>query len=177
MIAGGLTKRGTIMSTSTARLTYYNGYLWHVVLLPGGTRAAWPSLDGPRCRARRRATTAGPPGSAAARTAAGHRPGIGLTASSGRPRRDPSRISEADPGPDCAVFRAGQREPPAGEQVAGGARVGGDGAVVVPGVAFAVLDDPGRRSPPRRPRARRPGINPPDGRSMTWHCSWTITKT
>ena len=47
MIAGGLTKRGTIMSTSTARLTYYNGYLWHVVLLPGGTRTVWPSrLDG-----------------------------------------------------------------------------------------------------------------------------------
>jgi hypothetical protein len=47
MIAGGLTKRGTIMSTSTARLTYYNGYMWHVVLLRGGTRAVWPSrLDG-----------------------------------------------------------------------------------------------------------------------------------
>jgi hypothetical protein len=47
MIAGGRTKRGTIMSTSTAKLTYYNGYLWHVVLLPGGTRAVWPSrLDG-----------------------------------------------------------------------------------------------------------------------------------
>ena len=47
MIAGGRTKRGTIMSASTAKLTYYNGYLWHVVLLPGGTRAVWPSrLDG-----------------------------------------------------------------------------------------------------------------------------------
>jgi len=35
------------MSTSTAKLTYYNGYVWHVVLLPGGTRAVWPSrLDG-----------------------------------------------------------------------------------------------------------------------------------
>jgi hypothetical protein len=47
MIAGGLTKRGTVMSTSMARLSYYNGYMWHVVLLPGGTRAVWPSrLDG-----------------------------------------------------------------------------------------------------------------------------------
>ena len=47
IIAGGLTKRGTIMSTSTAKLSYYNGYMWHVVLLPGGTRAVWPSrLDG-----------------------------------------------------------------------------------------------------------------------------------
>ena len=47
MIAGGLTKRGTIMSASTVKLTYYNGYLWHVVLLAGGTRAVWPSrLDG-----------------------------------------------------------------------------------------------------------------------------------
>lgn len=35
------------MPASTTRLTYYNGYLWHVVLLPGGTRAVWPSrLDG-----------------------------------------------------------------------------------------------------------------------------------
>ena len=35
------------MSASTAKLTYYNGYMWHVVLLPGGTRAVWPSrLDG-----------------------------------------------------------------------------------------------------------------------------------
>ena len=31
------------MSTTTTKLTYYNGYLWHVVLLPGGTRAVWPS--------------------------------------------------------------------------------------------------------------------------------------
>jgi hypothetical protein len=47
VIAGGLTKRGTIMSASTVKLTYYNGYLWHVVLLAGGTRAVWPSrLDG-----------------------------------------------------------------------------------------------------------------------------------
>jgi hypothetical protein len=47
VIAGGLTKRGTIMAASTTRLTYYNGYLWHVVLLAGGTRAVWPSrLDG-----------------------------------------------------------------------------------------------------------------------------------
>ena len=63
MIAGGLTKRGTIMSTSTAKLSYYNGYMWHVVLLPGGTRAVWPSrLDGQPRRARRRATIAGLPG-------------------------------------------------------------------------------------------------------------------
>jgi hypothetical protein len=35
------------LSASTAKLTYYNGYLWHVVLLPGGKRAVWPSrLDG-----------------------------------------------------------------------------------------------------------------------------------
>jgi len=35
------------MSTPATKLTYYNGYLWHVVLLPGGTRAVWPSrLDG-----------------------------------------------------------------------------------------------------------------------------------
>jgi hypothetical protein len=47
MIAGGLTNRGTIMATSTTKLTYYNGYMWHVVLLPSGTRAVWPSrLDG-----------------------------------------------------------------------------------------------------------------------------------
>jgi hypothetical protein len=47
MIAAGLTKRGTIMATSTIKLTYYNGYMWHVVLLPSGTRAVWPSrLDG-----------------------------------------------------------------------------------------------------------------------------------
>ena len=35
------------MSTTTAKMTYYNGYMWHVVLLPSGTRAVWPSrLDG-----------------------------------------------------------------------------------------------------------------------------------
>jgi hypothetical protein len=35
------------MAASTVKLTYYNGYLWHVVLLAGGTRAVWPSrLDG-----------------------------------------------------------------------------------------------------------------------------------
>jgi len=35
------------MSTSTVKLTYYNGYMWRVVLLPSGTRAVWPSrLDG-----------------------------------------------------------------------------------------------------------------------------------
>ena len=43
MITGGLAKRGTIMATSTTKLTYYNGYMWHVVLLPSGTRAVWPS--------------------------------------------------------------------------------------------------------------------------------------
>lgn len=31
------------MSTTTAKLTYYNGVLWHTVLLPDGTRAVWPS--------------------------------------------------------------------------------------------------------------------------------------
>jgi hypothetical protein len=47
MIADGLAKRGTIMMTSTTKLTYYNGCMWHVVLLPSGTRAVWPSrLDG-----------------------------------------------------------------------------------------------------------------------------------
>jgi len=35
------------MSTPATKLTYYNGYLWHVVLLPSGARAVWPSrLDG-----------------------------------------------------------------------------------------------------------------------------------
>jgi hypothetical protein len=35
------------MSASTTKLTYYNGYVWHVVLLPSGARAVWPSrLDG-----------------------------------------------------------------------------------------------------------------------------------
>ena len=37
------------ISTRTTKLTYYNGYMWHVVLPPGGTRAVWPSrLDGQR---------------------------------------------------------------------------------------------------------------------------------
>lgn len=31
------------MSTTMAKLTYYNGVLWHTVLLPDGTRAVWPS--------------------------------------------------------------------------------------------------------------------------------------
>jgi len=31
------------MPASATRLTYYNGYMWHVVLFPGGTRAVWPS--------------------------------------------------------------------------------------------------------------------------------------
>lgn len=35
------------MAMSTTRLTYYNGIMWHMVLLPSGTRAVWPSrLDG-----------------------------------------------------------------------------------------------------------------------------------
>lgn len=31
------------MSMSTTKLTYYNGLMWHMVLLPSGTRAVWPS--------------------------------------------------------------------------------------------------------------------------------------
>ena len=35
------------MSTTTTRLTYYNGMMWHSVRLPDGTRAVWPSgIDG-----------------------------------------------------------------------------------------------------------------------------------
>jgi len=35
------------MAMSTTKVTYYNGYMWHMVLLPSGTRAVWPSrLDG-----------------------------------------------------------------------------------------------------------------------------------
>jgi hypothetical protein len=35
------------MSTTTTRLTYYNGIMWHSVLLPDGTRAVWPCrMDG-----------------------------------------------------------------------------------------------------------------------------------
>jgi hypothetical protein len=35
------------MAMSTTKLTYYNGIMWHMVLLPSGTRAVWPSrLDG-----------------------------------------------------------------------------------------------------------------------------------
>jgi hypothetical protein len=37
------------ISTRTTKLTYYNCYTWHIVLLPGGTRAVWPSrFDGQR---------------------------------------------------------------------------------------------------------------------------------
>ena len=36
------------MLTSATKLTYYNGYMWHVVLLPSGTRAVWPSRLGGR---------------------------------------------------------------------------------------------------------------------------------
>jgi len=31
------------MAMSTTKVTYYNGYMWHMVLLPSGTRAVWPS--------------------------------------------------------------------------------------------------------------------------------------
>lgn len=32
---------------NTTKKIYYNGYMWHMVLLPGGTRAVWPSrVDG-----------------------------------------------------------------------------------------------------------------------------------
>lgn len=35
------------MAKSTIRLTYYNGFMWHTLLLPHGTRAVWPArLDG-----------------------------------------------------------------------------------------------------------------------------------
>lgn len=35
------------MSMNTTRLTCYNGLMWHMVVLPSGTRAVWPSrLDG-----------------------------------------------------------------------------------------------------------------------------------
>jgi hypothetical protein len=33
----------TIMAMSTMKVTYYNGYLWHMIVLPSGTRAVWPS--------------------------------------------------------------------------------------------------------------------------------------
>lgn len=31
------------MPASTTRTTYYNGLMWHVILLPDGTRAVWMS--------------------------------------------------------------------------------------------------------------------------------------
>jgi hypothetical protein len=34
------------MSTSTTKLTYYNGTRWQMVLLPDGTRAVTPSRSG-----------------------------------------------------------------------------------------------------------------------------------
>jgi hypothetical protein len=35
------------MARSTIKLTYYNGFMWHTLLLPHGTRAVWPArLDG-----------------------------------------------------------------------------------------------------------------------------------
>jgi hypothetical protein len=35
------------MATNAIRLIYYNGLMWHTLLLPNGTRAVWPArLDG-----------------------------------------------------------------------------------------------------------------------------------
>ena len=35
------------MATSRITKTYYNGLMWHTLLLPHGTRAVWPArLDG-----------------------------------------------------------------------------------------------------------------------------------
>ena len=35
------------MATSRITRTYYNGLMWHMLLLPHGTRAVWPArLDG-----------------------------------------------------------------------------------------------------------------------------------
>lgn len=57
------------MSTTLTKLTYYNGFMWHSVRLPDGTRAVWPSqtdgrpLPGAATRYYRRP----------ARVAAGHR--------------------------------------------------------------------------------------------------------
>jgi hypothetical protein len=32
---------------TTTKKTYYNGHMWHTLLLPHGTRAVWPArLDG-----------------------------------------------------------------------------------------------------------------------------------
>lgn len=32
---------------NTTKKVYYNGFMWHMALLPGGTRAVWPCrLDG-----------------------------------------------------------------------------------------------------------------------------------
>ena len=54
--------------------------MWHVVLLPGGTRAVWPSrLDGQGAGRGDALLSRACPVSAA-RTAAGDRPGIRLTA-------------------------------------------------------------------------------------------------
>ena len=45
--ACGRAKGTGTMSMSMTKLTYYNGIMWHMVLLPSGTRAVWPSrLDG-----------------------------------------------------------------------------------------------------------------------------------
>jgi hypothetical protein len=35
------------MATSRITRTYYNGLMWHTLLLPHGTRAVWPArMDG-----------------------------------------------------------------------------------------------------------------------------------
>jgi hypothetical protein len=35
------------MATSRIKRTYYNGLMWHTLLLPHGTRAVWPArMDG-----------------------------------------------------------------------------------------------------------------------------------
>jgi hypothetical protein len=35
------------MATNRTKVIYYNGLMWHMLLLPHGTRAVWPArLDG-----------------------------------------------------------------------------------------------------------------------------------
>jgi hypothetical protein len=35
------------MAPSRIKRTYYNGFMWHTLLLPHGTRAVWPArVDG-----------------------------------------------------------------------------------------------------------------------------------
>lgn len=39
--------RAKEIGMNATKKIYYNGFMWHMVLLPGGTRAVWPSrLDG-----------------------------------------------------------------------------------------------------------------------------------